>query len=580
MIFSKQSIRCFFILLVLLVFFIDCAVDVSPVSANTITVNITYDEDVNNTDCSLREAVIAANTDAAYNGCTGGSGTDIISLSAGTYTVDSQLSDINTEIEINGADPTATIIQASGCNPTVESCTNDHQLVYVESPSGKLILNNLTLQYWKNTTGIEVDYGGAIFNKGTLNISNCIFYANQAKRGSAFYNFSTGTMTITNSTFLSNMAYYPSDYANGGAVYNYDGTLFIENSTFSGNKADYGGAIYNYGTEVIIKNSTFSGNSADTSGGGIINYGTATITNCTFSGNSATDGAGIYNGHTYILNFTNTIIANSVTGSDCSNISGTIVTNVNNLVEDGSCGATYSGDPSLGALADNGGPTQTIGLLFGSTAIDAGNLAACPATDQRGVSRPQGSGCDIGAFELIPAVADMTGSPTSGLASLEVDFTNNSTGDFSTCEWDFGDGNTSDNCDPSPHTYIDAGLFTVSLTVSGFGDPDTKTRGNYIHVIGPVIADFMGTPTSGVVPLEVDFTNNSMGDFNTCAWDFGDTITSNDCDPSSHMYTEIGVYTVSLTVSGLGGLDTKIREDYITVEELPSHESFLPFVVR
>ena len=56
-------------------------------------------------------------------------------------------------------------------------------------------------------------------------------------------------------------------------------------------------------------------------------------------------------------------------------------------------------DPKIGPLADNGGPTKTRALLSGSPAIDAASAAACPATDQRGVARPQGAGCDIGSFE-------------------------------------------------------------------------------------------------------------------------------------------------------------------------------------
>jgi hypothetical protein len=104
-----------------------------------------------------------------------------------------------------------------------------------------------------------------------------------------------------------------------------------------------------------------------------------------------------------VLNYSNTIIANSSAGGDCVIVGGTIGTNSNNLVEDGSCSAGgvnfLTGDPLLGLLRDNGGPTQTMALLTGTPAIDAGSLADCPATDQRGVSRPQGAGCDIGSFE-------------------------------------------------------------------------------------------------------------------------------------------------------------------------------------
>jgi CSLREA domain-containing protein len=475
---TNRSFRCLFVLLILLVLFIEGAVHVSPVSANTITVDTT--EDQNHTDlehCSLREALIAATLDAAYYGCDAGSGADIISLPAGEYTIDSQLSAIESDITINGVDPATTIIQASSCNPVEESCTNDHQLLQIGS-SGILTLNNLTLRYWKNVYDLN---GGAILNQGTLNIADSILTNNRGLLGGVIKN-NDGTISIINSTFSGNIAEKDADLMSGGAINNTAaGIVNIENSTFSGNSAKNGGAIFNFGTVEII-NSTFSGNTAE-SGGAIDNVGGAvvTLTNTTISGNTGTTGAGIHNDDGSFLNFTNTIITNSVTGSDCNN-SGLISTNVSNLVEDGSCSAAYSGDPSLGALADNGGSTQTHALLMGSTAIDAGNLAACPATDQRGVTRPKGSGCDIGAFEFFPAAADLTGAPTSGTAPLEVDFTNNSTGDYDTCLWDFGDTTTSSVCDPSPHTYADAGVYTVSLTVSGLGGSDTQTREDYITV--------------------------------------------------------------------------------------------------
>ncbi|HET6823672.1 MAG TPA: PxKF domain-containing protein, partial [Anaerolineales bacterium] len=78
---------------------------------------------------------------------------------------------------------------------------------------------------------------------------------------------------------------------------------------------------------------------------------------------------------------------------------GTLATNVNNLIEDGSCSPAISGDPVLGPLQDNGGTTHTMALGAGSPAADAAEDSACPATDQRGATRPQGPHCDIGAFE-------------------------------------------------------------------------------------------------------------------------------------------------------------------------------------
>jgi len=104
-----------------------------------------------------------------------------------------------------------------------------------------------------------------------------------------------------------------------------------------------------------------------------------------------------------LLHLTNTIIAQN-SGGDCSlGANGVIVTNLNNLVEDGSCssgGVNFqSGDPSLAALGDYGGDTQTYALLLGSPAIDAGDSGSCQSADQRDQSRSVGSSCDLGAFE-------------------------------------------------------------------------------------------------------------------------------------------------------------------------------------
>lgn len=104
---------------------------------------------------------------------------------------------------------------------------------------------------------------------------------------------------------------------------------------------------------------------------------------------------------------TNTILADTVNGMDCFNVSGaTIATNINNLIEDGACTPALSGDPQLGPLQDNGGPTFTHMPAASSPVIDAGTNTGAPVTDQRGVSRPVDGDndgtptCDIGAVEF------------------------------------------------------------------------------------------------------------------------------------------------------------------------------------
>lgn len=124
----------------------------------------------------------------------------------------------------------------------------------------------------------------------------------------------------------------------------------------------------------------------------------------------------------------NTIVANSPSGGNCS---GTITNGGNNIDDGVTCGwgalsgSMSSTNPLLGALADNGGPTQTLALLPGSPAIDAGDDAICAAAvgnptygagglDQRGITRLQGAHCDIGSYELdqAPLVTNIS-SPTA-----------------------------------------------------------------------------------------------------------------------------------------------------------------------
>jgi PKD repeat protein len=165
-------------------------------------------------------------------------------------------------------------------------------------------------------------------------------------------------------------------------------------------------------------------------------------------------------------------------------------------------------------------------------------------------------------------VADFTGSPTSGVKPLTVQFTDKSSGEITSRSWSFGDGRTSTETNPS-HEYVNAGSYTVSLIVTGPGGSHTKTRTNYITVNEPPpVADFIATPTIGVKPLTVQFNDKSTGQITVHSWNFGDGQTSTATNPS-HTYNEAGIYTVSLTVAGPGGSHTKTLENYITVNSRP-----------
>lgn len=170
----------------------------------------------------------------------------------------------------------------------------------------------------------------------------------------------------------------------------------MTNVTIDSNKASFGGGLSNYLTGTAnLTNVTLSGNSATDHGGGMLQYGS-------LSGQ--------------VITLKNSIVANSSSGGNCyqdpSSVSS-IKSNGFNLSDDISCdrfldqNSDLKNDkPLLGPLANNGGPTLTYLSLRGSPAIDNGSGIGCPATDQRGVIRPQGAACDIGAVEY--RVGDVT----------------------------------------------------------------------------------------------------------------------------------------------------------------------------
>jgi predicted outer membrane repeat protein len=327
---------------------------------------------------SLREAINSANANGEA---------DTITFNvSGTITLSSVLPTISSEMTMDGNGQNITL---SGGNAAP-----------VMSVAGA---GALTLQYITVANGRSLSGSGGITNNGGLSVRNCNFLNNVSEAGGGIANFS-GTLTISDSTFSDNSA-----QVGGGGVYSATTkTVKITGSTFLHNSSTGGGALrLARNGEASVSNSTFSSNTATGTGGAIQNGTTLTLTNTTITGNSGAsgNGGGVITEDSATLNVGNTIIANN-SGGDCKN-NGTIHATAVNLVKDGSCAiqGALSGDPSLGPLADNGGPTQTHALLAGSLAIDAGNDTICAADpvnhrDQRREIRPSGSHCDLGAFEL------------------------------------------------------------------------------------------------------------------------------------------------------------------------------------
>ena len=253
---------------------------------------------------------------------------------------------------------------------------------------------DLTLQDVAFTDDAGSILGGAVSNSGTLQMHDVSFTNDQASFAGAL--FSRGSITASGVTF-ENDATGPTDQA---AVYLLSGTAGFTNTTVvgSGGASSRGGGIHNAGAALTLTNATLSDNIR---GSLLTDQGNASTSVAnTIIGDGFSDGDGDCVGPG---------LANGNGGSTADAITHDLG---NNLDQDTSCSFTGSGDlsnvdPMLGPIADNDGPTRTEALQAGSPAIDAGNQATCPRTDQRGVARD--SKCDIGAYEY---VAPQTGPPS------------------------------------------------------------------------------------------------------------------------------------------------------------------------
>ncbi len=172
-----------------------------------------------------------------------------------------------------------------------------------------------------------------------------------------------------------------------------------------------------------------------------------------------------------------------------------------------------------------------------------------------------------------PPEADFEGWPRDGSFPLTVTFYQWSYGGYFenlSYLWDFGDGTTSTSSDREVvHTYMEAGVYNVTLTVSADGLSDTLERINYVGNWSPPapVAGFTATPRSGDAPLTVSFIDQSTGSPPlSYAWDFGDGETSNEKNPV-HTYAAAGAYNVSLATTNAGGSDIEVRETYILVSQ-------------
>ncbi len=364
-----------------------------------------------------------------------------------------------------------------------------------------------------NIISNSADKGGGIYcYKSSPSIANCTFSDNSAEEdggGGGIY-CQASSPNITNCTFSDNSATGINSY--GAGIYCLGSSPSIANCTIKGNWAsEDGGGIYCEDSSPSITNCTIIGNWADDDGGAISCLGSSpSIANCTIIGNDADDvGAGIYCCEASLPNITNcTISGNSAIedggGIYCQDSSPSITNSIlwNNLPDEiyvsGNSSPTiiysdiqggYDGTDNIDAdplFVSNG--QGNYYLQTGSPCIDQGTSAGAPSQDREGISRPQGMGTDMGAYEYLDPTsytprASFTANQTTGIDSLTVAFDAGSSGGsqypgggFS---WDFGDGSTGNGLHVS-HTYTNYGAYNVSLTV-------TTDCGSHRLVIGELI---------------------------------------------------------------------------------------------
>jgi CSLREA domain-containing protein len=380
----------------------------------TIVVNTTVDNMALDGKCSLREAITSVNNAYDLNGdvavCrTGAYGSDTIVFDAAlfstpqTITLLSALPQLTSDVALQGT---------SSSNVTV---TRGASAIGIFNCAANVSFSNMTI------SGGSAAFGAGIFaaTNNNVTLANCTVSNNSAfVSGGGIFVAYGANLTATNTTVSGNSA----TLSGGGIDFFGTGRLAIEYSTVSGNKAsgsNGGGGIYCYTNSAVIRDCTIAGNTATSAcGGGIamqIASTNVTIQNSTIANNSANTTGGGINVKAGTLNIESTIVAKNQTAGSARDIKGVVTANYS-LIGISDDGPTITGasnqmgnvanplDPYLGALANNGGPTQTMAIPIYSQAVNAGsNISAVP-NDQRGPGflRVSGGQADIGAFEIQP----------------------------------------------------------------------------------------------------------------------------------------------------------------------------------
>jgi hypothetical protein len=431
-------------------------------------------------------------------------------------------------------------------------------------------------------------FGGDIRNEATLTLSEDDITNGTAESGSGGgISNDGGTLTVTHSLVANNLSTDPDGGGDSGGIQNFGpnpvtetaGKLVVNDSTIAGNSAALGGGIFSWcGGEEGACSSNGTGN-------------TTTVTNSTIANNDggarSSEGGGLLDSQGTI-SVENSIVADNTVEDPLteefvpSNCGDTGISSLGHNLQSGAdCAFAGTGDlkntePGFlsDGLQDNGGSTDTLALEATSPAVDAipSGAPGCSGTDQRGIARPQGTGCDIGAYELFQPIEGQQFSEVVGTASPRE-------GTTPTIEWGDGTAPSSGKLEPDTgqltgtHTYVNEGIYHASFTYTN-SDGFPESRPFDVKVQDAPLTAVTGVPVSATAGVAVKakvatFTHTNpagaASDYTaTITWGDGTASTTGTVSAAagggfevagSHTYAAAGTYTTSVTINDVGGAE-------------------------
>ena len=537
---------------------------VAQAQAATFTVGSTADtggcaKPPTGTTCTLRQLV---------NSVPAGS---TISVPAGTYTLTAGELLIDQNMTITGAGARTTTVEQNPPAGTPVARVFDIQPDPASGVAPTVTISGLEILFGKTTSGsTNGNIGGNVLNEGTLTLSedDIVLGETTGGEGAGVANVG-GTLTITHSLLEDNLSFASS--GSGG---------------ISGGIANVASGATT--ATVTVNNSTLAGNTAAGGAGGIgsrcvrCTNSTVTVVDSTIfnndGGTATANAGGLIAGTGSSISVENSIIASNTVGSGAtaSNCAGSITSLGHNIETSTDCGFKSTGDLQktdpqflFSGVTDLGGNTDTLPLSASSPAVDAIPTSASnctKTTDQRDISRPQGSSCDIGAYELIEPVEGAQFSEVVG----SIDNTS------ATIDWGDGTAQSNGSVDPTTrevtgtHTYAEAGIYHGTLHwLNSDGNPstrafDVKVTDAALSATGTPFSATQGTSFNSTVATFTDANPLSQAsDFTaTIAWGDGTAATAGTVATNAgggfkvtgtHTYSKTGSFTTTITINDVGG---------------------------